>query len=120
MEVKDLKDNARERYNRLKAHPATVAIGVYKLNNLYGAAEFAKKVDISFTLNKDKVEILGCTSKKGVITLEKEGRNSVVLTVKDSTATGLIYSGKKVYSVETVGTFTVVLIELDQTKFPKD
>ena len=35
-------------------------------------------------------------------------------------ATGLIYSGKKVYSVEPLGNWKVAIVELDQRKFPKD
>lgn len=118
--VKDLKENEKKIYDRIKSQKTTVNIEVYRLNNLFGAAEFAKVVDIRFAMLKDEIEILGCTSKKGVITLEKEGRNFVVLTVKDSTATGLIYSGKKVYSVEPLGNFRVAITEIDQTKFPKD
>lgn len=118
--VKDLKENEKKIYDRIKAKKTTVNIDVYRLNNIYGAAEFAKVVDIRFTMFKEDIEILGCTSKKGVITLEKEGRNFVVLTVKEASATGLIYYGKKVYSVEPLGDFRVAISEIDQTKFPKD
>jgi len=120
-------DKQKEIYARLSKLPSTKAIAIYHLNNIYGAVGFAQEVNIRFELKKgEPVAILGCTPKtdkdrrKTVVTLEKEGKDAVIITVRNDTATGLIYSGKKVYSVEPLGDYRVAIIELDQTKFPKD
>ena len=66
-------------------------------------------------------------SNKDKITLDKEGLGSpdlpkdfVLIRVKNGNATGLIYKGNQVFAVESLGNYIVAIIELDQSKFPKD
>lgn len=119
-DAKDLTEGQKKIYDRILAAKTTKAVAVHQLNNLYGVAEFAKKVDLKFKVKDIEVEILGCTVNKGKVTLEKEGRNFVILTVKDASVTGLVYSGKHVFSVTPLGDFKVAITHLNQMEFPKD
>lgn len=119
-DIKNLKEDQKKRYDDVAKQPWTKGVAVYRLNNLYGSVEFAKKVDVQFAVNGNKVEILGCTSKKGTITLDKEGNDFVYLTVNGPSVHGIIRRGGKKYGTHPLGNFWVAIIEIDDSKFPPD
>ena len=116
-------EQQRKILDRVKKEPSTVD---YILVNFEESALDDTTAPILLPLNADhKIEL------KGYVIKESKGRKvftwkgnksgeSLLLSIKAKSVTGLVYSGDNVYSVEPLGKGLHAIVRIDQTKFPKD
>src|SRR5262249_30806402 len=107
----------------IKRSPATVDVKIVRLQE--GMLDDTT-APVVLELNphvKLKMKDYQISKEEGRVRFDWKGEGvteSVTLSIRDKCATGLVYTGNKVFSVEPLGDGLEAVTQLDQTKYPQD
>jgi hypothetical protein len=124
----ELTEKQKVQYDRIKNAKTTVTMQVVSLRPgvldppfpiSIGFNENATVIVRDYKVKKAEDKLEGKVFKSITIDWE-ENASQGILVITNGNASGLIYFGKTVYSLESLGNGLHVLVEIDQTKFPKE
>lgn len=118
MAVTELNEKQARILDRIKKEPASLDVKVVRLREK--AMEDNDRPLLVHLPGDEKLEMkeYKMTKDKGTVKLEwKHGKDSAVLRLSSRSATGLIYKGDNVYSVEPIGNGLQAVVRVDQTKY---